>query len=568
MKNKHEEFVRKIEEKYPKTFEIITNFENRESSLLVKHLICGETFKTKARFLLETGRPKCCETKKLTKNKVQELIDSKWPKKFEVLTENPKDKEPILLKHIECGENFEVLLKIILRNGMAKCCEGQIRTKERFEKELEKKQSGVYEILSEFKGMKSNLKVKHLECGNIFERKAQDILKGSLPCCFENSKKARTVTSKKTIEKKWGTNKFKIIEKNKIKKIKCCECGTVYEKKIKYINKLGCVKCNEKKRKINYEKEYLRKIEEKYPDQFDNIRGLKNKNNKIIKVRHKKCGKTFEIEKQTFLKTGAAYCCDKKGISILEKEIVTFIKKNYTGEVKTSSRNIINPFELDIYLPELNLAFEFDGLYWHSNVFKSADYHLNKTKMCKEKKIKLIHIFEDEWLEKKDLVKSKILSLINSYKLVISASKTKINCLTKEEKDFFLAKNSLEGTKRSSTSISLIYKNEIIASMGFSKTADKKKFNMNFFIIKNETKVFGAFSKMLKAFLSNKDEGTEVISQIDRRWSDGHVYIKNGFELIKEIKPKGWGVKQDKRTEEKSSRKIFDCGKEIYCFKK
>ena len=38
MQNKHEEFVKKIEERYPNTFEVLTKYENRETMLSVKHL--------------------------------------------------------------------------------------------------------------------------------------------------------------------------------------------------------------------------------------------------------------------------------------------------------------------------------------------------------------------------------------------------------------------------------------------------------------------------------------------------------------------------------------------------
>ena len=35
---------------------------------------------------------------------------------------------------------------------------------------------------------------------------------------------------------------------------------------------------------------------------------------------------------------------------------------------------MINPYEIDIYLPNLNLAFEFNGVYWHCDLYKNKKW--------------------------------------------------------------------------------------------------------------------------------------------------------------------------------------------------
>jgi hypothetical protein len=54
----------------------------------------------------------------------------------------------------------------------------------------------------------------------------------------------------------------------------------------------------------------------------------------------------------------------RKYLSISQLEIYNFIKDNYTGEVLSDVKNIINPYEIDIYIPDLNLGFEFNGIWW------------------------------------------------------------------------------------------------------------------------------------------------------------------------------------------------------------
>ena len=78
-----------------------------------------------------------------------------------------------------------------------------------------------------------------------------------------------------------------------------------------------------------------------------------------------------------------------------EDELKDFIK-NVNIDFIENSREIITPLELDIFIPSHNIAIEYNGLYWHSELHKTNDYHLTKTKECENKGIQLIHIFEDE----------------------------------------------------------------------------------------------------------------------------------------------------------------------------
>ena len=78
-------------------------------------------------------------------------------------------------------------------------------------------------------------------------------------------------------------------------------------------------------------------------------------------------------------------------------------------------------------MPDYKFGIEFDGLYWHSNIYKDNDYHLNKTELCEKENIQLLHIFEDEWVNKKEIVKSIIKSKLNIFENKIFARK----CLKK-----------------------------------------------------------------------------------------------------------------------------------------
>lgn len=104
-----------------------------------------------------------------------------------------------------------------------------------------------------------------------------------------------------------------------------------------------------------------------------------------------------------------------KGISAKEKDIVDSIKNNYDGIIIENTKKIIYPKELDIWLPDLNLAIEFNGHYFHSASLKPKDYHYNKSLQCREKGIRLIHIYEFENLDEQKKLLIDLLNGIDNY---------------------------------------------------------------------------------------------------------------------------------------------------------
>lgn len=110
-------------------------------------------------------------------------------------------------------------------------------------------------------------------------------------------------------------------------------------------------------------------------------------------------------------------CHTNNYVSKKEKELYEYIKSIYSGTIienDTSSVPNLNHryFELDIFLPHLNIAFDFDGNYYHSSKFKDENYHQRKTLCCYKVNIKLAHILEYDWDNSKEIVKDKIKRLI------------------------------------------------------------------------------------------------------------------------------------------------------------
>jgi len=228
----------------------------------------------------------------------------------------------------------------------------------------------------------------------------------------------------------------------------------------------------------------------------------------------------------------------------LEIQLLSFIEENYTGVIETSDRDVIKPLELDIYLPNLKLAFEFNGLYWHNELNKDNNYHLNKTDNCFKKGVQLTHIWEDDWLYKQDIVKSIILNKIGKTPNRIYARKCEIKVI--EDNKLirkFLDDNHLQGFVGSSIKLGLYYENELVSLMTFGKKRKSQnsssvegEFELIRFCNKLNTNVIGGASKLFKHFTKNYFF-KKIISYADRSHSNGKLYENLGFELSHISKP-------------------------------
>ena len=217
-----------------------------------------------------------------------------------------------------------------------------------------------------------------------------------------------------------------------------------------------------------------------------------------------------------------------------EIEIHEWLKTIYTGKIQFNTRRIINPLELDFYIPEKNLAIEFNGDYWHSvNTGRDPNYHLNKTLLCQEKGIQLIHVFEYEWNSKKNILKSIISSALGIYENRIYARKCEVKEVDSREARQFLEENHLQGFISSKYRIGLYFENQLVQILCFGNSRFKKEeIELLRMCTRKNTQVIGGFSKLLKHSKIN-----EFVSYVDLSKFSAESYLKNGFKLIGQSGP-------------------------------
>ena len=238
-------------------------------------------------------------------------------------------------------------------------------------------------------------------------------------------------------------------------------------------------------------------------------------------------------------------CFPNQASSFMEKEVLEFVKSIYSGKIQNNIRILNNKRkELDIYLPEKKIGIEFDGIYWHNSENKSKDYHLEKTLLCEEKEIQLIHIFENEWCFKRKIVEDRLKSLLGIYDKKIYARKCEIKEIDRKVCNNFLNENHLQGSDNSSIRYGLFFENELVSVMTFGKPRFNKKYDFELirFSSKLGYQIIGGSSKLLRYFI-RKHLNSSIISYADRKYSKGKMYESLGFKLVGSSNPNYFWVK-------------------------
>ena len=251
---------------------------------------------------------------------------------------------------------------------------------------------------------------------------------------------------------------------------------------------------------------------------------------------------TYKLHEQTIY-----WYLNKHGLrepykSTFEKEIIYFLNSIGITNIQSNKRTIIGK-ELDIFLPDYNLAIEYNGVYWHHDKipYITKEYHRDKFIDCENKNIELFTIFSDSWESKKDIWKNKIISKLGLAAERVYARKTEIIIPTIAEVKNVLDNNHVQGYCVSQICYGLKYDNEVVAIMTFSKNRigiGKNRGNDCYELVRYATSknVIGGASKLLKYFIRihNPDK---IVSYSDNQYSNGNLYRILGFTLEKDNEP-------------------------------
>jgi hypothetical protein len=346
---------------------------------------------------------------------------------------------------------------------------------------------------------------------------------------------------KKTIQDKYGVDNPFQSEKIKNKSKKTCleKYGVKNPSQSIKIKSQAMIK-----QKITNFKKVISRITEVEPlfdvDTYDGVE------NKKYEFHCKECNTDFRASIDNGKLPICRKCNPTRYTSKGELALLEYIKSIYSGIIIHQERKIIENTELDIYLPTEKIAIEYNGLYYHSELFgKERNYHLNKTEKCKRKGIFLIQIFEDEWIFKKNIVKQRLKHILNKDNDKIYARNCIVQKISYQDKKKFLEINHIQGNDTSFFNTGLFYKNELVALMTFSKprialgiiNKNNGLYELSRFCMSKN--IIGGAGKLLKYFERNINP-KKLYSYADRRWSNGNLYLTLGFKLDSMTSPNYW----------------------------
>ena len=253
-----------------------------------------------------------------------------------------------------------------------------------------------------------------------------------------------------------------------------------------------------------------------------------------------------------------------------------YLNSIYDKEILYSNWDILKDKEIDIYIPNLKLGFEYNGNYWHSNEYLTVTYHQEKTLECNKKGIKLFHIFGYELDLKENIIKSLIKSKLNLFDKRFYARKCQIKELQYKEYADFCNENHLQGECGAKIKLGLFYNEELVQVMSFGSPRFTDKYEWE--IIRECSKlgyiIIGGKEKLWKYFLK-KYNPSNCLSYCDFSKFTGDSYLRLGFKLKQLNKPGFvwydkvkdcvyWRNPQKHQEMKQKYFQIYDCGQLVF----
>ena len=272
--------------------------------------------------------------------------------------------------------------------------------------------------------------------------------------------------------------------------------------------------------------------------------------------------------------------------SHMQKKLAEWIK-SLGFDILIDKKSILpSKKEIDIYIPSKKIAIEFNGLFWHSEKYLRKNrhqdpkvYHLNKTKDAESVDIHLVHIYEDDWRDKQDIVKNRLLQILGKTTDRIFARSCEIREVSFGEASVFLNEYHIQGSCNSKVQLGLYYHEQLVAVMTFGslrkalgQSSSSREWELLRFVSKGT--VVGGASKLLKHFI-DKYHPKQIISYADRDWTTDiqpNLYNRIGFIKVDDGSPGYWYIINGTREHRFNWRKselpkkldIFDPDKSEY----
>jgi transcription elongation factor Elf1 len=368
------------------------------------------------------------------------------------------------------------------------------------------------------------------------------------PECYGNKKIPLEVfITKATVihNGKYSYEKVDLVNSQKHIEIICPEHGSFMQTPTRHISGRGCQICGGTTRQSK--QSLIDKAVNIYGDTFDysQVSNQARATDNVTIV----CKLHGPFQQKLKLHINREYGCPQCGQkSKSEAELAEYLSE--LTVVERRNRTLIKPREIDLWLPNEKIGVEFHGLYWHTED-RVANLHREKWDSTQKIGIRLIQIFEDEWLNKKEIVKSRLAAMLGKGPRVGARSTTVKEIDWSETKDFLNATHIQGAGPSACKRYGLFKQDELLAVGTFAKARTggmvRDVNNPNWEVLRYASKgsVMGGFSKLFSQFLKDTDASV-VVSYCDLRYGNGNLYQATGFKLDYITEPDYWWVPKNK----------------------
>lgn len=218
------------------------------------------------------------------------------------------------------------------------------------------------------------------------------------------------------------------------------------------------------------------------------------------------------------------------------RQIIEYIQSLGITNIDKNNRKILHPQEIDIFLPDLDIGIEIDGLIWHTDYGdgrgKDKSYHLHKWKKTNEKEIQLAFITDVEWNSHRDRTKAYIRSLLQKNENKVTARGCTIKITPGAIARYFYSLNHMQGHANSKINLGLYLDDLLVSLMSFSTSryAKDQEWELTRYAVLNNYYVIGGPNRLFKHFIQNYSPKS-IISYCDLSKFSGRMYTGLGFKL-------------------------------------
>lgn len=323
----------------------------------------------------------------------------------------------------------------------------------------------------------------------------------------------------------------------------CKQHGAFEQTPNAHLRGSGCPKCAStvtgKNRALGLQGLSERSLE-KFGDAYDfseNEAYIKKQHK--LNAKHKLCGTRFSISAEGHLDSVHGGCPKCAGsLSQSEDDIEHFLS-GLGFRTEKRNREVLEGKEIDIYLPEQGLAIEYNGDYWHSDETGTAhNYHLKKRRLACEKGVRLIHVYEYLYREKRELVLRMLARAAGVDPIREMARKCKVVRLSQADATEFYFQHHLMGTVTASLHLGLEREGSVVCAASFGKRygLPEGETEMMRFCLPPELSVTGGMNRLVKHAAGIL--GTEIChSSVVLDWFTGASFSASGWRYIGDTAP-------------------------------